>query len=108
MGREVRRVPADWCHPWGEDGRYVPLQLMPDWPEADCTHLMMYETVSQGTPVSPAFATPEELARWLVDNKATFYAKDLATYDEWLRVAKGTPAFSEASYDVRRRHLRSE
>ena len=25
MGREVRMVPADWRHPKGEDGKYIPL-----------------------------------------------------------------------------------
>lgn len=64
---------------------------MPAWTQAEATHLMMYEEVSEGTPISPAFATPEELARWLVDNKA--YAGGMgdgtASYEGWLRVARG-------------------
>lgn len=147
MGREVRRVPADWKHPmeprpdW-QTGvmveRYKPLlpgekyqpyvdewdeecakwkagwrpdycdedarkmtyeqyagqrphrdDYMPNWPEDQRTHLMMYEDTSEGTPISPAFKTPEELARWLADNGASAFGSSTATYEGWLRVAKG-------------------
>lgn len=55
---------------------------------------MMYEDVSEGTPISPAFATPEELARWLTDNNASAYADQTASYEGWLRVANGGLAIS--------------
>ena len=105
MGREVRKVPANWHHPVyqpreGKSG-LKPLydgddyqakhdefinrlntnglqdavdyfgsapdenDYMPRWTPEQRTHFMMYETTSEGTPISPAFATPEELARWL-------------------------------------------
>lgn len=152
MGREVRKVPADWVHPkYPEDhyethrrGCYVPLfeagfdqaetewaegyarwqaglvesyapgekwvpkredhvgrytdhagarpspdDYMPTWPEERRTHFMMYEDTSEGTPISPAFATPEELARWLADTAASSFAGMPATYEQWLRVAQG-------------------
>lgn len=57
---------------------------MPDWPEVERTHLMMYENTSEGTPISPAFKTPEELALWLSDNGASTFADMTATYDQWL------------------------
>lgn len=57
---------------------------MPAFPAGSATHLMMYETTSEGTPISPAFATPEELARWLADNGASAFADDTATYEQWL------------------------
>lgn len=154
MGREVRRVPANWQHPkaWndyrGQD-EYVPLNegdycggyevqaaqwdegyakwqqglcrsygdgaewepidpkyrgtrytdyagarpspddFMPNWPAEQRTHYMMYEDTSEGTPISPAFETPEELARWLVDNRVSAFADELASYEGWLAVAKG-------------------
>lgn len=122
MGREVRKVPADWQHP-KEGDRYTPLSdgytkarddfmakvaadglqealdywgiapnqddYMPDWPEAECTHFMMYEDTSEGTPISPAFATPEELARWLADTGASSFGRSTASYEAWLRVCKG-------------------
>ncbi len=40
----------------------------PDWKEEEMTWFQMYETVSEGTPVSPAFATPQELVDYLVAN----------------------------------------
>lgn len=146
MGREVRRVPADWEHPkhWvggarGLEERYKPLHpgedyqsrvdawdeecakwkkgwrpdycedpesmalfyeqwngqrphrddYMPNWPAGQRTHLMMYENTSEGTPISPAFETPEKLARWLADNDASAFGGDTATYDQWLSMCRG-------------------
>lgn len=59
---------------------------MPIWPPEEATHFMYYETCSEGTPISPAFATIEELAKWLEQHpKET--DNDLS-YDEWLNVCK--------------------
>jgi hypothetical protein len=147
MGREVRRVPANWQHPKNEKGKYAPLydgkdyerrvrewdegaakwaeglrddfnggwmpigtdvdsttyvewdgerpaaeDYMPNWPASERTHCMMYEDTSEGTPISPAFATPEELARWLADTGASAFGPFTADYDHWLRVANGRRA----------------
>lgn len=62
---------------------------MPDFALGSETHFMMYENTSEGTPISPAFATPEELARWLADTGASAFADQTASYESWLRVAKG-------------------
>lgn len=62
---------------------------MPDWPESERTHYMMYEDTTEGTPISPAFETPEELARWLADNGASAFADKTATYEQWLPIARG-------------------
>jgi hypothetical protein len=62
---------------------------MPNGPAEERTHLMMYEDTSEGTPISPAFKTPEELARWLADNGASAFGRDTASYASWLRVARG-------------------
>lgn len=40
----------------------------PHWKPEDCTWWQVYETVSEGTPVTPPFATPEELVDYLVAN----------------------------------------
>jgi hypothetical protein len=110
MGREIRRVPANWAHPqYTEDtatrreqiGQYIPLnddhakalkdfekdiaenglkEAIDSWgggPQSNdyaqyegkpLDWWQAYETVSEGTPVSPAFATPEELIEYLVAN----------------------------------------
>ena len=62
---------------------------MPQCTEVEKTHLMMYETVTEGTPISPVFSTPEELAHWLTDNEASACGDQVASYEGWLRVAQG-------------------
>lgn len=66
-----------------------PSDYMPIWSAEEKTHLMMYETTSEGIPISPAFETPEELAKWLVDNEASAFGTTKGTYEGWLRVANG-------------------
>lgn len=62
---------------------------MPNWPASERTHLMMYEDTSEGTPISPAFETPEELARWLTDNGASAFGDMKGSYEGWLKVCRG-------------------
>lgn len=126
MGRELRRVIANWSHPqetkydpWTrqEKTNYLPMHdrpwieaigewiknhelweqgehpdqkkdyakdckyyaeyggdapkfkyYRPDWKKEDMTWYQVYETVSEGTPVTPAFATREELVEYLIFN----------------------------------------
>jgi hypothetical protein len=137
MGREIRRVPADWEHPkvtkfnpfrMREEESFQPLNDRPfveaarEWMDAaiawdngtdpDCAehkaahpfywqwsnlppdpayyrpewtseplHYQVYETVSEGTPVTPHFATKAELIDYLVeygdewDQKRTAYGR---------------------------------
>jgi hypothetical protein len=127
MGREIRRVPANWEHPkrtkedsnlFKKEGEYIPLYdkdfetaarawldecitwengthpiliehpeykdkypyfwmwdgnppnkeyYRPKW-DSESTWYQVYETVSEGTPVTPPFATKEELINYLVEN----------------------------------------
>lgn len=71
-----------------DGGRPKAEDYMPEWPAEECTHLMMYEDTSEGTPISPAFETPEELARWLADNNASAFGSMTATYEQWLGMCK--------------------
>ncbi len=64
-----------------------PDDYMPDFPEGTATGWCMYETTSEGTPISPAFETPEDLARWLADTRASAFGGSTATYEQWLRMA---------------------
>lgn len=68
--------------------RPSPDDYMPNFPAADRTHYMMYEDTSEGTPISPAFATPEELAHWLADTNASAFGREGATYEQWLATIK--------------------
>lgn len=47
----------------------------------------VWETVSEGSPVSPVFATPEELARWMTDNHGGIY--EGTSYESWLAMIQG-------------------
>jgi hypothetical protein len=69
---------------------------MPEWTEEEKTHYQMYETCSEGTPISPVMAAPEELAAWLVDNDASSFGSQTASYESWLSIAKGNDVCSAA------------
>lgn len=57
---------------------------MPDWPFEERTHYQMYETCTEGTPISPMMDSPEALARWLADNGASAFGDQAASYEQWL------------------------
>jgi len=76
-----------------------PDEFMPNWSEAERTHFMMYEDTSEGTPISPAFATAEELARWLADTGASAFADMTATYEQWLSTIRRGSACSAVISD---------
>jgi hypothetical protein len=94
MGREVRKVPASWQHPTSPKGGFIPLETddMPQWTEAEATHFQMYENVTEGTPISPVMDSPEALAHWLADTKASAFADHPASYEAWLKVCRGSVA----------------
>lgn len=69
-------------------GRPIQEDYMPAFKDGEATHCMMYETCSEGTPISPAFETLEELAQWLFDNEASAFGSQTASYEAWLSMAK--------------------
>lgn len=54
----------------------------------------MWETTSEGSPVSPVFDTAEELARWCTDNE-TMFGEQRGTYEQWLGIVHGDPVWVE-------------
>jgi len=84
---------------WYYNERPDPSDYMPDFPDGTATHWMMYEDTSEGTPISPAFETPEELARWLADNHASAFGSFTASYDDWLATIKQGGCFSMSLKD---------
>jgi len=80
----VGRTYAEWSGKRPKPEDYTPVVA-----PGTATHLMMYENCTEGTPISPAFATPEELARWLIDNEASAFGDQGASYEGWIRVAQG-------------------
>ena len=75
----------EWAGP-----RPKPENYMPVWSNEEATHFMMYENTSEGTPISPAFAVPEECAQWCVDNGSSAVGSKTADFDFWMRVIDGT------------------
>lgn len=101
MGRQVRRVLADWQHPRNAAGRYIPMreagdvlaratdERMPAWPDAERTYWQMYETTTAGTPLSPPCASAETLAAWLADHHASAGPGFTGTAAQWLAMIEG-------------------
>jgi hypothetical protein len=75
---------------FNEWGGLRPLKenYMPEWTMEGAVMLVMYEDTSEGTPISPAFETPEELAYWLANNGASAFGAMTASYEEWLITIK--------------------
>lgn len=84
MAREVRRVALslEWP-PTKPPGRYgFPAPRGRGWQ-------MWNLTPTPEIPISPVFKTPEQLARWLADNKASAFANCTATYEQWWNMITG-------------------
>ncbi len=66
--------------------RPSPDDYMPNWSEQSSDLYVLYETTTRGTPISPGFKTPEELAKWLEDNQVTIHDDITAPYHVWLNL----------------------
>ena len=49
----------------------------------------LWATTTEGTPMSPVFSEPEQLATWLYENKASSFGSSTCSYEEWLRFIVG-------------------
>ena len=89
MGREVKRVPLGFDWPVGKTwfGYVLPSTTVevpegPGW--------QMWENMSEGSPISPVFETPEALARWLSDTGASSFGGMTESYETWLWMIVGS------------------
>lgn len=96
MGREVKRVKAGFDWPVGTIWRgyetHITHRKRKHPPAGDWWQI--WETTSEGSPITPAFATPEECARWAADNGASVFGASVfgyqtATYETWLKFLTG-------------------
>lgn len=70
-------------HPeYADEWEYDPADYMPEIPEGTPYGFQLYETTSEGTPVSPVFGTLEELAQWC-EAGATVFADHRWTAEQW-------------------------
>ncbi|RYD64336.1 MAG: hypothetical protein EOP83_10010 [Verrucomicrobiaceae bacterium] len=59
----------------------------------------MWETTTEGSPISPVLPTPEKLAAWLYDNDATSFGSQTPTYAGWLGMIRCGHAPSMVAVD---------
>lgn len=61
----------------------------------------LWETVSEGSPISPVFKQPEDLAQWLVESPDYKWRKNDAgtTYKQWLAFIRG-PGWAPSAMSV--------
>lgn len=139
MGRELRKVPANWEHPKKSDGTWQPmfdsfyLDALDEWlkdhkkwmngthqdlkkdpslkeeypfyamyhgdpPDVayfqtrkfkaeDLTHIQLYESTTEGTPLSPVFKADEleKLCEWAAENATTF-GRHKTTKEGWIKM----------------------
>jgi hypothetical protein len=81
LGKYVRRDFDEW---WGK--KPEPYNYRPNWPKRKRTHLQLYQTVSEGTPLSPPMPDAEALAHWLTEHTANVWVgTEEMTYEDWMR-----------------------
>jgi hypothetical protein len=91
MGREIKRVDLDFSHPLDKawPGYLPPPGLVTEedydwWYEHGKTEpppgdgYQLWETVTEGSPISPVFATPDELAEWMASPAYTWHGSGLS------------------------------
>lgn len=76
-GSNVRPDSFDAYHAWQREGP----------PKGDGWQL--WSTTTEGHPMTPAFATPEELARFCADNRVSTFGPETADYSTWLAFIAG-------------------
>ena len=124
MGREIKRVALDFdwpigkiwtgyklclCSVVGEDCdtcRAFAKQAKLEMTSYNCPNIpqleppsgdgyQLWETVSEGSPMTPVFAAPEELAQWCVDNTVSTFGYQTTSYENWLKfITKSGHAFT--------------
>ena len=58
---------AEWCG-WEGEPPDPRIYRRESWTEDEATTVQLYETISEGTPASPVFATPDELGAWMIEH----------------------------------------
>lgn len=83
---------CDMCKKWGTlAGLKFKSHGCPEIPASEPPvgdAYQLWEDVTEGSPCSPPFATPEELARYLVDNKVSSFGYQTESYETWLSFIK--------------------
>jgi hypothetical protein len=88
MGREIKRVPLDFNHPlkvvW--PGFIYPSGAGEDWERQEPPSgegWQVWETVSEGSPISPVFSSEKELKQYLLGQGYSENAVDYFIEEKW-------------------------
>ena len=94
MSDKKGRSIEDSCKLCRQFAQLASVPLKGDCPDVDVEPptgdgYQLWETVSEGSPVSPVFVTPEHLAQWLTEpGNDTSITQD-TNYEQWLKFIKG-------------------
>lgn len=89
---EAAGLPESWgecqsCHGHGIDaGHFEAYELWQETQPPEGEGFQIWETVSEGSPISPVFSTPEELARYMAGRE--WGADKGSSYEDWMRFIK--------------------
>ena len=61
---DIRRAPANWDYKSFDELR----DDLPEWPQHQCTRFQWFQDKVEYGPISPIFATHEELSRYEIEN----------------------------------------
>lgn len=83
MGRTLKRVPMDFDWPLGEVWKgYLHSDHKQTFAPPAGEGFQLWETTTEGSPVSPVFETLDGLCDWCEEN-ATVFADIKATKEQW-------------------------
>lgn len=75
---------------WPDD-KYADLHNDFEWVDPPSGEgFQLWENTSEGSPLSPVFENPEDLAKWLADNKASSFGSHTESYETWLKFIMGS------------------
>ena len=81
------------CEYWDYNGNPPDRPYYRPWRDEEATWFQLWETVSEGTPVSPPFATKEELVSYLAEH-GDFWDQKRCMEPDWSRLWGGFPSKS--------------
>lgn len=81
-GKNLKGKECPGCY----DGKVYPrVEIPTTWDEKKMGY-QMWQDVSEGSPISPVFKKPEQLAKWMVENDSSTTSG--TSYKAWLKMIK--------------------
>jgi len=74
-----------WSQEEAPDDKPEHFYYRPNWRKRDLTHFQLYETVSEGTPISPVMPSLESLAEWCAAQSREVWVNTRMDKAGWMR-----------------------